>query len=87
MNTGIEQYNFTEQFDMIYFDAFAPEDQEELWQITIFEKLLNALQPGGVMVTYCSKTIVRRALEAAGFVVEKIPGPWGKREIVRATRP
>ncbi len=87
MNIGIEQYNFTEQYDMIFFDAFAPEDQEELWQIPIFEKLLNAMQPGGVMVTYCSKTVVRRALEAAGFVVEKISGPWGKREIVRATRP
>ena len=73
-------------YDLIYFDAFAPEDQQEIWDSSIFVKLFNTLESGGVLVTYCSKTIIRKALESAGFMVEKIPGPRGKREIMRARK-
>jgi tRNA U34 5-methylaminomethyl-2-thiouridine-forming methyltransferase MnmC len=73
-------------FKLIYFDAFAPNVQPELWTKEIFEKMFSILEPGGVLVTYSSKGEVRRAMQAAGFIVEKLPGPKGKREIVRATR-
>jgi len=72
--------------DLIYFDAFAPNSQPELWTEEIFKKMFSILVPGGMLVTYCSKGSVRRAMEAAGFLVEKIPGPPGKREMVRARK-
>ncbi len=71
-------------FHCIYFDVFAPAAQPELWTQEVFEKLYNFITPGGILVTYCSKSIVRKAMVAAGFSVEKIPGPHGKREMVRA---
>lgn len=74
------------RFHLVYFDAFAPSAQPELWSKEIFEKLYAILVPGGVLVTYCSKGDVRRAMQAAGFIVEKIPGPPGKREMVRGRR-
>lgn len=70
----------------IYYDAFAPTYQPELWTKEVFKKLYALLQPGGILLTYCSKTEVRHAMSAAGFAVEKIPGPRGKREMVRAWR-
>lgn len=71
---------------LIYYDAFAPSVQPELWTPVIFERLYSLLTPGGILVTYCSKSDVRRAMQAAGFSIEKIPGPPGKREMVRAGR-
>ena len=73
-------------FNLIYYDAFAPAAQPELWTQEIFVKLFALLYPGGLLVTYCSKGDVRRALQAAGFRVEKIPGPPGKREMIRAVK-
>jgi tRNA U34 5-methylaminomethyl-2-thiouridine-forming methyltransferase MnmC len=73
--------------DLIYFDAFGPRVQPDLWELTIFQKLFNALRLGGVFVTYCAKGQVRRDLISVGFQVEKIPGPPGKREMLRATKP
>jgi tRNA U34 5-methylaminomethyl-2-thiouridine-forming methyltransferase MnmC len=73
-------------FNLIYFDAFAPAAQPELWTKESFERLYKMLHPGGILVTYCSKGDVRRAMQAAGFLVEKIPGPPGKREMVRAKK-
>lgn len=73
-------------FDLVYFDAFAPEAQPDLWTEKIFSALYASLRPGGVLVTYCVKGSVRRALRAAGFAVEKKPGPPGKREITRAEK-
>ncbi|MEN9685770.1 MAG: hypothetical protein RLZZ28_1556 [Bacteroidota bacterium] len=70
----------------IYHDAFAPEIQAELWTRDFFEKLYSLLAPKGILVTYCSKSIVRKAMTDAGFRVTKIPGPWGKREMVRAIK-
>ena len=74
------------QFDVIYFDAFAPNDQPELWTEAVFANLFNHLNPNGVLVTYSCKGTVRRAMQAVGFTVSKIPGPIGKAEIVRATK-
>jgi tRNA U34 5-methylaminomethyl-2-thiouridine-forming methyltransferase MnmC len=71
-------------FHLIYFDAFAPAAQPELWTSGVFEKIFALLSPGGLLVTYCSKGDVRRAMQSAGFKVEKLTGPPGKREMVRA---
>ncbi|MEI7420642.1 MAG: tRNA (5-methylaminomethyl-2-thiouridine)(34)-methyltransferase MnmD [Prolixibacteraceae bacterium] len=80
--------NFSElpQIDLIYFDAFSPEKQPELWNLSIFETLFSKMRPNGILVTYCAKGYVRRHLQAAGFTVERIPGPPGKREMIRAIK-
>lgn len=70
--------------NVVYYDAFDPMTQPELWEERVFRRLAEQLTPGALLVTYCSKGVVRRALQAAGFCVEKRPGPPGKREIVRA---
>ena len=74
------------KYHLIYFDAFAPASQPELWTQSVFEKIYKMLFPGGVLVTYCCKGDVRRAMLNAGFVVEKLPGPPGKREMIRAVK-
>ncbi len=74
-------------YDLVYFDAFAPEKQPELWSEEMFVKLFNATRPGGVLVTYCAKGSFKRSLKAAGFIVEALPGPPGKREMTRGTKP
>jgi tRNA U34 5-methylaminomethyl-2-thiouridine-forming methyltransferase MnmC len=73
-------------FELIYYDAFAPAAQPELWTKEVFDKMFSLLAPGGVLVTYCSKGEVRRNMMAAGFKVEKLPGPLYKREMLRARR-
>lgn len=74
-------------FDVVYFDAFAPEKQPEMWSQQLFDNLFHSLSTGGILVTYCAKGVVRRMLQAAGFMVERLPGPpGGKREILRATK-
>ena len=72
--------------DCIYFDAFAPTDQPELWTQTVFENLYQFLALHGTLVTYCSKSVIRKTMEAAGFTIQKIPGPHGKRDMVRAKK-
>lgn len=74
------------RFDLVFFDAFAPRVQPELWTEEVFRKMNRALKAGGLLVTYCSKGDVRRAMIAAGFSVEKLPGPPGKREMLRAKK-
>lgn len=73
-------------FHLIYFDAFGARVQPELWTETIFQKMYMALKPNGVLVTYSAKGSVRRAMQAVGFQVEKLPGPPGKREMLRAKK-
>lgn len=73
-------------FHIIYFDAFGPRIQPELWTEELFKKMFEALKIGGVLVTYSAKGSVRRAMQAVGFFVERIPGPPGKREMLRATK-
>ncbi len=73
-------------FDLIYFDAFGARVQPELWTVEIFGKMYNALRPNGVLVTYAAKGSVRRAMQEVGFETERLPGPPGKREMLRATK-
>ena len=74
------------KFDLIYFDAFAPETQPELWTVEMFELMAKVLVKDGVLTTYCAKGYVKRNLRSAGFIVEALPGPPGKREITRAIK-
>jgi len=74
----------TANFQLIYFDAFAYTHQPEIWSAEVFRKMYDALELNGILVTYSSKVVVRRAMEEAGFTIEKIPGPPGRREMVRA---
>ena len=74
------------QFNIIYFDAFGAEHQPELWTVAIFKKMYKALKVNGILVTYCAKGSVRRAMQEVGFSVERIEGPPGKREMLRATK-
>ncbi|TBW26509.1 tRNA (5-methylaminomethyl-2-thiouridine)(34)-methyltransferase MnmD [Gramella sp. KN1008] len=75
-----------ELYDLIYFDAFGARVQPELWTREIFDLMFKALRSGGVLVTYAAKGSVRRAMLASGFQVEKLPGPPGKREMLRAVK-
>ncbi|MDA0939823.1 MAG: tRNA (5-methylaminomethyl-2-thiouridine)(34)-methyltransferase MnmD [Bacteroidetes bacterium] len=75
-----------QHYDVVLFDAFAPAAQPELWTPRAMDRMRLALKPGGQLVTYCAKGDVRRAMEEAGFAVERVPGPPGKREMLRATR-
>ena len=72
------------KFDLIYFDAFSPNVQPELWSEKIFENMHECLNPGGLLLSYSVKGTVKRALKSAGFTTELIPGPKGKRVIMRA---
>jgi tRNA U34 5-methylaminomethyl-2-thiouridine-forming methyltransferase MnmC len=83
----LTKYNLANQsIDVIFFDAFAPDIQPQLWEQVIFEKMFMMLKPKGMLVTYCSKTIVRKTLELVGFTVSKLTGPPGKREIICAIK-
>lgn len=75
-----------EYYDVIFFDAFSPEKQAELWTETIFSKIYKNASDGAILTTYCAKGRVRRTLQQVGFEVERIPGPPGKREILRARK-
>ena len=74
----------TSLFSLLYFDAFAPEKQPEMWTQELFDELYVMMEEEGILTTYCAKGVVRRMLQAAGFIVERLPGPpGGKREILR----
>jgi tRNA U34 5-methylaminomethyl-2-thiouridine-forming methyltransferase MnmC len=86
LQASLLELQLERKYDLVYYDAFAPNAQPELWTVEVFKKLFDALNDGGVLVTYCSKGDVRRALIAAGFTVSKIPGPPYKREMLRAVK-
>jgi tRNA U34 5-methylaminomethyl-2-thiouridine-forming methyltransferase MnmC len=75
------------KYDLVYYDAFAPNCQPELWTIDIFSKIFHAMKIGGVLVTYCAKGYVKRNLKAVGFEVISLPGPPRKREMIKAVKP
>ncbi len=83
---GIENYNSNENIDICYFDAFSPKVQPNIWSVEIIQKIYGSMNVGGILVTYCAKGIVRRRLNQAGFTTEKLPGPPGKREMIRARK-
>ena len=87
MEVDVNKWQTEESFDLIYFDAFAPEKQPEMWSQELFNRLYVLLNDGGILTTYCAKGVIRRMLQAAGFIVERLPGPpGGKREILRARK-
>lgn len=73
-------------FDVCYFDAFSPEKQAAMWQLSRFEMLYRSANQYSTLTTYCAKGQVRRNLQSAGFVVERLNGPKGKREFLRARK-
>lgn len=75
-----------EKYNIIYYDAFNPNVQPDLWTEEVFYPFYNALVFGGILVTYCVKGTVKRALRSVGFSLERLPGPPGKREMLRATK-
>lgn len=79
--------NPIDYFDLIYFDAFGFRAQSEMWSEKVFQKCFNLLKPGGVLVTYAAKGVVRRTMESIGFHVDRIQGAPGKREMMRAKKP
>lgn len=76
----------SDKYHLVYFDAFAPKVQPELWTEQIFQKVYNSMRNNGVLVTYSAKGMVKRNMISAGFKVEKLPGPRGKREFIRAVK-
>ncbi len=77
---------FEHTFDLIYFDAFAPDKQPQMWTQPLFDKLYRVTAESGILTTYCAKGAVRRMLQQAGYRVERLPGPPGKREMLRAVK-
>ena len=86
VNQKLDQFTTTEKFDLIYFDAFGPRVQPEMWTKEIFENMYGVLYQNGILVTYCAKGSVKRTLKEVGFMVEPLPGPPGKREMTRARK-
>ena len=82
-------FNFSteKKFDLVYYDAFGPRVQPELWTQEVFEKIFSMMNDSSVLVTYCAKGEVKRNLKACGFSLESLQGPPGKREMTRAIKP
>jgi tRNA U34 5-methylaminomethyl-2-thiouridine-forming methyltransferase MnmC len=87
IKADIEGLVLSEPIDVIYFDAFAPEKQPKMWEPQVFDYLFKNLTSGGFLTTYCAKGVVKRTLKSVGFIVEGVPGPPGKREMIIATKP
>ncbi len=83
--TRLQDVDLKSRFDIVFYDAFAPQCQEELWTPEIFDHISGFLNDQAILVTYCAKGSFKRALMSAGFTIEKIPGPPGKREMIRGT--
>jgi tRNA U34 5-methylaminomethyl-2-thiouridine-forming methyltransferase MnmC len=86
IHAAIEEFEINNNYDLVYFDAFAPEIQPELWVEPVFQKIYNVLNKNGILVTYCAKGEVRRIMQRCGFEVERLPGPPGKREMLSASK-
>jgi tRNA U34 5-methylaminomethyl-2-thiouridine-forming methyltransferase MnmC len=83
---GILEHHPSVKYDVIYFDAFGPATQPWMWTVDVFQHCNHLLAEGGMLVTYCAKGEVGRILKSAGFMVERLSGPPGKREMIRATK-
>lgn len=83
----VENFNFSEQsFDLIFYDAFGPKVQSDLWQTPILERMKDLLDIGGILTTYCAQGQFKRNLKALDFEIQSIAGPPGKREMTRAIK-
>ena len=85
-NSDFNNYVFSNKYDIIYFDAFAPDKQPKMWSAENFAKIYETLNNQGILTTYSSKGIVKHNLRSAGFKVSRLPGPIGKRHILRAEK-
>lgn len=85
--TRLQTFETDIKFDLIYYDAFGPPAQPEMWTKELLQKISNMMNSGGILVTYCAKGQVRRDLQSSGLTVERLPGPPGKREMLRAIKP
>lgn len=86
MEVDLRLFQTTNQFHLIYYDAFAPTAQPELWEPDVFRQLAGLLLPEGILTTYCSRSYVQRNMRAAGLLVEKHPGPAHKRDVLRVIK-
>ena len=86
INRDLTSFNPDFYYDLVFFDAFAPDRQPEMWTPDVFRRLYNKLNPDGILTTFCVKGHIKRILKEAGFTIEKLPGPPGKREMLRAVR-
>ncbi|MFN8116684.1 MAG: tRNA (5-methylaminomethyl-2-thiouridine)(34)-methyltransferase MnmD [Bacteroidia bacterium] len=82
----LEGFNSQQKFDLIYFDAFSPSEQPELWTESVFKKMYNLLNENGVLVTYCAQGQMKRNMKQVGFKVQSLPGALGKREMTRGLK-
>ena len=85
-NKKFQEISDEEKYDLIYFDAFGFRVQPELWSLEIFQTMFKALKPNGILVTYACRSSIKNAMKEAGFEVEKLNGPPGKREMLRARK-
>ncbi|WP_026473281.1 tRNA (5-methylaminomethyl-2-thiouridine)(34)-methyltransferase MnmD [Alkaliflexus imshenetskii] len=86
MEADLLMFSVDSTYDLVYFDAFAPEKQPEMWSESVFQMLFKAMRNGAILTTYCAKGVVRRFMQSAGFKVERLQGPPGKREMLRAMK-
>lgn len=86
VRSDFKDLKYREQFNLVYFDAFGPRVQPELWTKEMFEKMFLVLLPNGILTTYSAKGSVRRAMQEVGFTVKRMPGPPGKREMLVAQK-
>ncbi len=86
LRTKVQELDVKERFDMVYFDAFGPRTQPEMWTPDVFRQVAQSMRAGAMLVTYCAKGDVRRNMMSAGLRVERLPGPPGKREMLRARK-
>ena len=86
INKKLEDFDPKNSYHLVYFDAFSPEVQPEMWSEANFKKIYDAILPEGILMTYSCKGDVKRALKSVGFSIYKLPGPPGKREILMAKK-
>ena len=86
LKADFQTFSTSKKFDVVFYDAFSPASQPELWEQPLLEKIYNLMNPEGMLTTYCAKGAFKRTLKTIGFEVESLPGPVGKREITRALK-
>jgi tRNA U34 5-methylaminomethyl-2-thiouridine-forming methyltransferase MnmC len=86
IKTDFRDYDYSGNYDVVYYDAFAPDKQPDVWPQELFDAIYASLHPEGIITTYCAKGMIRRRMKQSGFTVERIQGPPGKREMLRARK-
>ena len=86
VKSKLQEYKAQGLFDVVFFDAFSPSKQPEMWELSILQKIWDLLNPNGVLVTYCSRGQLKRDLKSVGFTVDRLPGPPAKRHMIRAIK-